>query len=279
MARQNRSKYLRRKTDQTLFLFRCVHFKTSACLATLFSSTSSRLFPYSQHDSDSEETRWATQRVPTSIRPPPPPPAPSLPVSPRARLGPPRPRGRTRRRGRRRPPAPRTSPPIHRRRHPHPPPAKTPTGPAAGTSNGTDSPTLRPNRKSIDLPGLNTFAPPAPSSHASSRQRSRGSRVHIGGGGGGGGSRLVERGRTWLHGRNGSAANGHANGAYGGGIGGGRGRGGTPPPRSQAIAIPIPGRNGLNGKEEETETGYGNHAREGIARRKKEAAEAAEAQR
>ncbi|KAJ7143593.1 hypothetical protein C8R43DRAFT_1130663 [Mycena crocata] len=134
---------------------------------------------------------------------------------------------------------------------------------------GTASPSLRPNRKSIDLPGLNTFAP-APAALPHSRL----------------GSRIVERGRQWAHragaghpshhNANGSYVNG--NGAHhGGGVGGsgygagtrGGMRGGTPP-RSAAIAIPIPGRRGEGEAVEEEDTGYGYHAREGIARRKKE---------
>ncbi|CAK5270630.1 unnamed protein product [Mycena citricolor] len=100
-----------------------------------------------------------------------------------------------------------------------------------GAPNGhAPESTLRPNRKSIDLPGLNTFAySPAMT------PRSRGSRI-------------MERGRSFV------------------GRGGRRGGGGSfaktngkgvPPPRSAAIAIPGPGRR-LSGDEEQ-DTGYGRH--------------------
>ncbi|KAJ7728813.1 5'-AMP-activated protein kinase beta subunit, interation domain-containing protein [Mycena maculata] len=117
-----------------------------------------------------------------------------------------------------------------------------PTPPPTHTSGSDASSTLRPNRKSIDLPGLNTFAPAAPSP-GSSRVSS---------------SRIVERGRTWLH----------REGRYANGSGSGRGRGATPP-RSAAIAIP--GRRGGEGEEREVETGYGMYVRDGIAKRKAEA--------
>ncbi|KAK7022134.1 SNF1 kinase complex beta-subunit [Favolaschia claudopus] len=146
--------------------------------------------------------------------------------------------------------------------------------------NGTDTPVLRPNRKSIDLPGLNTFGGAANSSAANnvggmtsgggvnssgnsaSGRSSRGnSRMHVHGGG----SRIVERGRTWL-GRSGGGGGG--SGGQGGG-GGGRGRGATPP-RSAAIAIPVRANGGVGNGSDTLETGYGQYAREGIARRKAE---------
>ncbi|KAK7048712.1 SNF1 kinase complex beta-subunit [Favolaschia claudopus] len=146
---------------------------------------------------------------------------------------------------------------------------------------GTDTPVLRPNRKSIDLPGLNTFGGPANSSSAAnnvggmtsgggvnssgnsaSGRSSRGnSRMHVHHGG----SRIVERGRTWL-----GRAGGGGSGGGGQGQGqGGRGRGATPP-RSAAIAIPARANGGVGNGSDTLETGYGQYAREGIARRKAE---------
>ncbi|KAF7348223.1 SNF1 kinase complex beta-subunit [Mycena sanguinolenta] len=145
----------------------------------------------------------------------------------------------------------------------------TPANSSSASGNNSSTPTLRPNRKSIDLPGLNTFASPSPAGAAPGR--SRGSRT---------GSKMgmVERGRTWLHARERSSnhhnssnahTNGHVNG-YGVGGGSGRGRGHTPP-RSAAIStpIPIPG-NGKGRNVAQEETGYMQHVREGIARRKRE---------
>ncbi|KAJ7213909.1 5'-AMP-activated protein kinase beta subunit, interation domain-containing protein [Mycena pura] len=136
---------------------------------------------------------------------------------------------------------------------------QAPSSPVTSTpspgSNG--EPVLRANRKSIDLPGLNTFAPtPA---QPSSRSRMRVSS-----------SRIVERGRGWLHreSRNGGSSN--PNGSFTtNGYGYGKGRAGPPPPRSAAIAIPA-GRRGT--EDDDEDTGYGRHF-EGIARRKAELAE------
>ncbi|KAJ7162154.1 5'-AMP-activated protein kinase beta subunit, interation domain-containing protein [Mycena filopes] len=116
---------------------------------------------------------------------------------------------------------------------PTPPPLTTNTSTGSAGSNGTTtSLTLRPNRKSIDLPGLNTFAPAAaPTGAGESRPKIRDSRSRLG------------RGRE---GRGSEAA----------------------PPRSAAIPIAIPGAKGRDGEEQDT--GYGRHAREGIARRKQE---------
>ncbi|KAJ7643738.1 5'-AMP-activated protein kinase beta subunit, interation domain-containing protein [Roridomyces roridus] len=103
---------------------------------------------------------------------------------------------------------------------------------------------LRPNRKSIDLPGLNTFAPVVqPQAHG--RSSRTGMRVSS--------SRIVDRGRAWLHreGR-GSQQQQAQNGA-------------RVPPRSAAIAIPVK----KNDHEiRDQESGYGYHVREGIAKRK-----------
>ncbi|KAF7332302.1 SNF1 kinase complex beta-subunit [Mycena kentingensis (nom. inval.)] len=162
----------------------------------------------------------------------------------------------------------RRSPPTS----PDKPPSTTPPEPPATTRNGSitpdaagaSQPVLRPNRKSIELPGLNTFAPPA--------NTSRSNRMP---------SRIVERGRTLLHGREGRHANGNnPNGSFttnGSGAGAGNGRGRGPPQKSAAIAIPAGRRTGR--EEEESETGYGRHAQEGIARRKAELKAAEEERR
>ncbi|KAJ7827460.1 hypothetical protein B0H14DRAFT_2595187 [Mycena olivaceomarginata] len=90
------------------------------------------------------------------------------------------------------------------------------------TTPGSDAngPTLRLNRKSVDLPGLNTFAPPPP--------RPRRRRAPPAGGG------LAREGRG-----SGSTTNGNGSISVNVNINDGhaRGRGGTPPPRSAAIAI------------------------------------------
>ncbi|KAF7314682.1 SNF1 kinase complex beta-subunit [Mycena kentingensis (nom. inval.)] len=113
---------------------------------------------------------------------------------------------------------------------------------------------LRPNRKSIELPGLNTFAAP-PTTTRFGRMRASS-------------SRLGERGRSFLNTREGRHANGsNANGSF---TTNGRGRG-----KTAAIAIPV-GRRGR--EDEELESGYGRHAEQGIARRKAEIKAAAEEQ-
>ncbi|KAJ7069449.1 hypothetical protein C8F01DRAFT_514347 [Mycena amicta] len=119
-------------------------------------------------------------------------------------------------------------------------------------------PVLRPNRKSIELPGLNSFGPTPPPT--SSRMRVS--------------SRIVDRGRTWLH-REGRSTNGsNPNGSF---TANANGRGRGPQTKSAAIAIPSGRRPGWD-DDDERETGYGRHVQEGIARRKAEKAKEAEEQ-
>ncbi|KAF7299771.1 SNF1 kinase complex beta-subunit [Mycena chlorophos] len=130
----------------------------------------------------------------------------------------------------------------------------TPSPPPASAVEG-DTPPLRPNRKSIELPGLNTF--PAPAAHGHMRLSS--TRL------GGGPSAYAHSRREREHGRN-------QNGSF---TANGQGRRvqqqQAQAPRTAAIAIPG-GRRGRDDSDDETETGYGRHAQEGIARRKAELA-------